>query len=277
MYVYLGDDDMTRAASYLCGVMKYAQLPFDRVDSIETPPARFTSTQYNAYIISDYPQTRFQPQQLEHIRNEVEQGAGLLMIGGWESFHGQHGEYQHSPLAEVLPVNMLQQDDRRNFSQWAFVLKHHHHPVLEGLPWEKPPFIGGLNQFTVKPDANLLLKAVTIDARVVNEEKAVDCSNDSIFNYINKSVEERLSVSLPGDDAMFLTLMETFPLLVTGQYGKGRTAALATDAAPHWVGGWVDWGKKRITQKLDNGNSIEVGENYVQFFTQLLRWIATYS
>ncbi|MDR0337845.1 MAG: glutamine amidotransferase, partial [Planctomycetaceae bacterium] len=229
---------------------------------------------YNAYIISDYPHARFSPQQLEHIRHAVAQGAGLLMIGGWESFHGQSGEYHHSLLAEVLPVNMLQEDDRRNFSQWAFILKHaQQHPILNGLPWEKPPFIGGLNQFTAKPDANVLLKAVTVDVRVVNEEKAVDCSNDSIFNYINKPIEERLSVSLPGDDAMFLTLMETFPLLVVGQYGKGRTAALATDVAPHWVGGWVDWGKKRITQKLHNGNSIEVGENYVQFLTQLLHWI----
>jgi uncharacterized membrane protein len=273
MYLYLGDDNMTQAASYLCGVMTYAQIPFDRVDSTETPSARFTETPYDAYIISDYPQAQFLPQQLEHIRNAVAQGAGLLMIGGWESFHGQYGEYHCSPLAEVLPVNMLQEDDRHNFAQWAFVLKHHNHPILEGLPWEKPPFIGGLNQLTVKPDANLLLQAVTIDVRVVNEEKAVDCGNDSIFNYINKPVEERLSVSLSGDDAMFLTLTETFPLLVTGQYGKGKTAALATDVAPHWVGGWVDWGKKRITQKLNNGNSIEVGENYVQFFTQLLRWI----
>jgi hypothetical protein len=273
MYVYLGDDDITRAASYLCGVMTHAGIPFDRVDSAATPPAHFTSTPYHAYIISDYPQTHFLPEQLEHIRHAVSQGAGLLMIGGWESFHGQHGEYHCSVLSEVLPVTMLQQDDRRNFSQWAFALKHHHHPILEGLPWEKPPFIGGLNQFTAKPDTNLLLKAITIDVRVVNEEKAVDCENDSIFNYISKPVEERLSASLPGDDAMFLTLTETFPLLVTGQYGKGRTAALATDVAPHWVGGWVDWGKKRIIQKLDNGNSIEVGEHYMQFFTQLLRWV----
>ncbi|MDR1271224.1 MAG: glutamine amidotransferase [Planctomycetaceae bacterium] len=274
MYIYLGDDDITRAASYLCGVLTYARIPFDRVNSSETPPARFTSTQYDAYIISDYPRTKFRTGQMEHLCNAVTQGAGLLMIGGWESFHGQHGEYHDSPLAEVLPVQMLHQDDRRNFSQSALVLKHHNHPILEGLPWEKPPFIGGLNQFSVKPNANLLLKAITTDIRIVQEDEAADCNNDSIFNYINKPVEERFSVSLSGGDAMFLTLAETFPLLVVGQYGKGRTAALATDVAPHWVGGWVDWGKKRISQKLDNQNSIEVGANYVQFFTQLTRWLS---
>lgn len=273
MYIYLGDDDITRAASYLCGVMTYAQIPYERVDSSQTPPARFTSTQYDAYIISDYPQSRFLTSQLEYIRNTVRQGSGLLMIGGWESFHGQHGEYHDSPLAEVLPVQMLNQDDRRNFSQWAFVLKHHDHPVLEGLPWEKPPFIGGLNQFTPKPNTNLLLNAVTADIRIVQEDEVADCNNDSIFNYISKPVKERFSTSLSGGNALFLTFAETFPLLVAGQYGKGRTAALATDVAPHWVGGWVDWGKKRIPQKLNNGNSIEVGEDYVRFFSQLVRWI----
>ncbi|MDR2439943.1 MAG: glutamine amidotransferase [Planctomycetaceae bacterium] len=275
MYIYLGDDDITRAASYLCGVMTYARIPYERVDSSETPPDHFTSTQYDAYIISDYPQTQFQAGQLEHIRDAVTQGTGLLMIGGWESFHGQHGEYHHSPLAEVLPVQMLNQDDRRNFSQSAFVLKHHDHPVLKGLPWEKPPLIGGLNQFTLKPNSNLLLKAVTAEIRVVQENKAADCNNDGVFDYINKPVEEHLSTSLlcGADGTVFLTLAETFPLLVVGQYGKGKTAALATDAAPHWVGGWVDWGKKRISQKLNNGNFIEVGENYVQFFSQLIHWI----
>ncbi|MDR2115158.1 MAG: glutamine amidotransferase [Planctomycetaceae bacterium] len=273
MYIYLGDDDMTRAASYLCGVMTYSRISYERVDSSASPPAHFTSTQYEAYIISDYPRAKFQSDQLEHIRDAVAQGAGLLMIGGWESFHGQHGEYHDSPLAEVLPVQMLHCDDRRNFSQWALVLKHHDHPILAELSWEKPPLVGGLNQFTVKPDANLLLKAVTADIRIVHEDEVADCGNDSIFNYINKPVEERLSASLPGGDAMFLTLAETFPLLVVGQYGKGKTAALATDVAPHWVGGLVDWGKKRISQKLENGNSIEVGEDYAQFFTQLVRWV----
>jgi uncharacterized membrane protein len=272
MYLYLGDDDITRAAAYLCGVMTYYHLPFEHVDSSAGLPDHFSSTRYDAYIISDYPRTNFQTGQLERIRDSVAQGAGLLMIGGWESFHGQLGEYHKSVLAEVLPVEMLQCDDRCNFSQGAMVLKHHDHPIFDGLTWARPPVIGGLNQFTAKPESNLLLKAVTADIQVVNEYEVVNCNN-SVFNYICRPVEERFSLLLPGGDAMFLTLTEIFPLLVVGQYGKGRTAALATDAAPQWVGGLVDWGKQRISQKLSNGNRVEVGEDYARFFAQLVRWV----
>ena len=67
---------------------------------------------------------------------------------------------------------------------------------------------------------------------------------------------------------------KTYPMLVVGGYGKGRTAALATDVAPHWVGGFVDWGKARITQNLSNGGFVEIGADYAKFFAQLLRWVA---
>jgi uncharacterized membrane protein len=272
MYLYLGDDDITRAAAYLSGIMTHFNIPFERVDSSASPAGKLNAAKYDAYILSDYPRKNFQPGQLESVRDAVAQGAGLLMIGGWESFHGRLGEYHDSALADVLPVTMHDKDDRRNFSQGVFVLKHQDHPILAGLPWEKPPFIGGLNIFKPKPNTHLLLQAVSSDVRIVKEDEVADYHNDSIFNYINKPVEERFSVSLPGGDAMFLTLTETHPLLVTGQYGRGRTAALATDAAPHWVGGFVDWGKKRICPKLSGNEFLEFGEDYARFFAQLVSW-----
>jgi uncharacterized membrane protein len=274
MFLYFGDDDISRAAAYLCGVMTYYRLPYERVDRSENPTEKLNSRKYDAYILSDYPRKNFQAGQLELIRDAVAQGAGLLMIGGWESFHGKNGEYHDSILADVLPVTMLNKDDRRNYSQGVMVLKHHNHPILAGLPWEKPPYIGGLNRIQPKPNTNLLLHAIISDVRVVKEDEVANCDNDSIFNYISKPVEERLSTMLPGGDAMFLTLTETLPLLVIGQYGKGRTAALATDVAPHWVGGLVDWGSQRVTQKLSDNSEIEVGEHYARFFAQLVSWVA---
>jgi len=61
------------------------------------------------------------------------------------------------------------------------------------------------------------------------------------------------------------------PLLIVGRHGEGRTAALATDVAPHWVGGFVDWGDRRVTQPVA-GDAIEVGNWYAQFFRNLLVW-----
>jgi hypothetical protein len=46
---------------------------------------------------------------------------------------------------------------------------------------------------------------------------------------------------------------------------------LATDVAPHWVGGFVDWGDQRVAQAVAN-DGIEVGNWYARFFRNLLVW-----
>jgi uncharacterized membrane protein len=55
-------------------------------------------------------------------------------------------------------------------------------------------------------------------------------------------------------------------------YGEGRTAAFASDAAPHWFGGFVDWGEKRISCSVA-GADVEFGAFYAVFFNNLIRWI----
>ena len=46
------------------------------------------------------------------------------------------------------------------------------------------------------------------------------------------------------------------------------------DVAPHWVGGFVDWGLPRVTAEAKGGNAIEVGHDYAKFWKQLLQWTA---
>jgi uncharacterized membrane protein len=60
-------------------------------------------------------------------------------------------------------------------------------------------------------------------------------------------------------------------LLALGGCGDGRTAAFASDVAPHWVGGFVDWGVERITRTVAGGE-VEVGGFYAAFFANLIRW-----
>jgi uncharacterized membrane protein len=73
------------------------------------------------------------------------------------------------------------------------------------------------------------------------------------------------------DDRFQFNRAEETPLLIVGQYGQGRTAALATDVAPHWIGGMVDWGDRRVVQNVA-GESVEVGNWYAEFFRNLLAW-----
>ena len=237
---YLGDDDLGGAAIYLAGIMTHFGLAFDHVQSSGCPGDDFSSRRYRLYVISDYPAKRFQKGQMEHIAQCVRQGSGLAMFGGWESFYGRLGEYHRSPLADVLPVEMADEDDRRNHAQPCLIKKTADHPILNGIPWQTPPGIGGFNAFRAKPDANTLLGSVRFSVR---------CQGDD-FSFT------------PGDEA---------PLLVVGEHGQGRTAALATDVAPHWVGGFVDWGDGRVVQDVGE-DFIDVGNWYAQFFRQLLSW-----
>ncbi len=237
---YLGDDHVGAAAAYLAGVMAHAGLPFEHVPSTASPPADFGSRQYAAYVLSDYPAARIDATQWAVLVDRVRQGSGLVMIGGWESFHGRRGEYHRTPVADLVPVEMLDHDDRRNFAQPCLVRVAAEHPVLAGLPWETPPSIGGLNVVRPKTGSQTVLTAVPF------------------------------SVRRQGDGFLFTPGTEV-PLLVLGRSGKGRTAALATDVAPHWVGGLVDWGDRRVVQEVGAG-FIEVGTWYARFFENLLRW-----
>ncbi len=88
---YLGDDDLGSAAVYLSGVMTHFGLPFDHVPSSQRPDAAFAATRYALYVVSDYPAARFRSGEMEHLAECVEAGSGLLLVGGWEFFHGRLG------------------------------------------------------------------------------------------------------------------------------------------------------------------------------------------
>lgn len=237
---YLGDDHLGGAAAYLAGIMEHYGLAYEHVQSTASPDEAFLRRPYALYVISDYPAARFRAGQMEHLVGRVREGAGLAMLGGWESFHGRLGEYHRSPLAAALPVLMAEADDRRNAAQPCLVRKAADHPILAGLPWDRPPGIGGFNALRPRAGATTLLESVSFRVAL-------------------------------GDEGFAFTAGETAPLLVVGEHGAGRTAALATDVAPHWVGGWVDWGQPRVEQAV-GGGFIEVGGDYARFFRNLLVW-----
>ena len=64
-----------------------------------------------------------------------------------------------------------------------------------------------------------------------------------------------------------------FPLLVIHRGPRLRTAALATDLAPHWSGGLTDWGPKRRRLPVRGGIQVEVGDRYLRLVSSLLHWL----
>lgn len=147
---------------------------------------------------------------LKLIKQYVENGGGFAMIGGYMTFQGVDGKgnYQGTSIEEILPVNLLSGDDRKEIPEGCYPVKCNDHVILDGIPAKWPMFLG-YNKITAKVDAEVLIK---------NEE----------------------------DD-----------FLVVGEYGKGRTAAFASDCAPHWGSPeFIDW------------------EYYPQFWTGLIKWLA---
>jgi uncharacterized membrane protein len=207
------------------------------------------------YIISDYPVKNLTAADFRRIVRDVERGSGLVMIGRWASFHGAAGEYHESPLAELLPVRMQASDDRVNAPQPCLLEKRSDHPILDGLPLEHPPGVGGYNLVRPKAGADVLLAARHIAVEVRRSNDVEDLGRDDRF-------ANQFTFS-PGEQA---------PLLVVGRHGRGRTAAFTSDVAPHWVGGLVDWGPERIKAQAPGANDVEVGSHYAEFFTRLVRW-----
>ncbi|MFF2016896.1 glutamine amidotransferase [Paenibacillus sp. NPDC058177] len=142
----------------------------------------------NTFLLQNptFYQMQIIPNALDSIRQFVAAGGGLLMIGGYLTFMGIEGKanYKNTILAEVLPVEMMNGEDRVEMPEGFSPKASKSHPLIDSFgEW---PRLLGYNKLVTKPDA------------------------EEILNY-------------NGD-----------PMLVVGTYGSGKTAAFASDCAPHW-------------------------------------------
>ena len=240
--LYLGDTHLRDAAAYLAGLLHHWGWDFEYVPSDQPATAAMLDKSRPLFIVSDYPAARMDAVTQSKLLEQVAAGAGLVMLGGWESFHGLGGDWDGTPIGDALPVHIASEDDRMNCDQPVLVRQIAEHPAVNGLPWDsRPPVIGGFNRFMAKDDATVLLEA------------------------------QRFTVRVAGDEFAFAP-QDRHPLLVVGEFGAGRTAALATDVAPHWVGPLVDWGTPRVAAQAPGANGVEVGGDYATFLRQLLSW-----
>jgi uncharacterized membrane protein len=229
-------------ARYLIAVTKNCGADFLRLapGKLGEMPSKLKELlKYDAVVISDAPANELGKEKMNLLKKYVEQGKSLGMIGGWWSFTGSNGNYHRTPVEEILPVNCSPSDDRVNDPNGFRIIKKKDHPILKGLPWQDPPTVCGYNAVTPKANAEILLTMRRIESIGKNRVEGVKLAK-----------EER-------------------PLLVVGKYGKGRTLAFTTDLSPHWVGGMVDWGKERKVV-----NETELGNLYLKFGCQILKWLA---
>lgn len=134
------------------------------------PVTREGFAEYDAVILSDVgsntmlTQTGIGPgekrtNRLEELRAYIKAGGGLLMCGGYFGFSGiqNTARYGMTPLAEALPVEILNYDDRVECPEGVSPrVALAGHPVLRGVNLGECPFFCGYNKVMLKEGAQLL-------------------------------------------------------------------------------------------------------------------------
>ncbi|MDA0590471.1 MAG: glutamine amidotransferase [Planctomycetota bacterium] len=168
--------------------------------------------QFDALVLDDIEAKFFNQDQLDLIERFVShRGGGLLMLGGQETFHA--GDYDRTPVADVLPVYL----DRASYPDGDIKLKL----MLTREGWLQPW---------------VRLRANESDER----QRLHDTPGFKTLNAV-RGIKPGASVLARVTDGS----ANTWPALVTQQFGRGRSAALL-------VGDLWRWQIKRIENHPDD-------------------------
>lgn len=116
----------------------------------------------NSFLLSDetFLRSERSPNKLGVLADFVRRGGGLVMVGGYMSFTGIDGRarYGMSPLAPVLPVTLLDHDDRIEVPEGLVArFDAPEHPVLGSTPPDWPILLG-YNRLIAKPGATVVAR-----------------------------------------------------------------------------------------------------------------------
>lgn len=260
------------SARYLLGVFAHAGFDVRHLDSRQA--LERLDVAYDVVVFSDFPAKNVGGAAFDDLSRAIQGGAGLVMIGGWTSFTGMGNGYRETPLAPLLPVACMESDDRRNVPSGMWIeASQPDHPILQGPGLESPPVLCGHNDVRPAPGSAILAHARKVSFSV-GAGSATDARGVMAASGVGKVTVA--SAAQSGSASLLPAAGAVVPLLVVDERSSGgtgrayRTVAYTSDLVPHWCGGLVDWGSRRVT--LATGN--EVSDGYVSFVTNLVRWAA---
>jgi uncharacterized membrane protein len=238
--LYAGDSDAGGAARYLLAILRALRIRTTHLPPDQQLSPKMLSRPYAAVILSDFPRRNAPDASQRQILRQVQNGTGLLMVGGWASFSGPFGGWKGSVIEKILPVTCAGSDDRLNFPGGAYPALSRPCKIFQSLSFINPPAIVGANRIRAKRGADVLLELhkITGTGNRLRMESAAH------------------------------------PLLVIDPDPSRRVASYASDFAPHWCGGLVDWGPRIL--RLPAGpraGYVEIGSNYVRFVSSIIRWL----
>jgi hypothetical protein len=164
---------------------------------------------FDVILVGDIDASAFRPDDLERVRDLVEQGAGIGLLGGFHAFDA--GGWGFSPLAPLVPW----EPDR-------LARQPLDGPIREGLHLRGP--------LRMLPDRRFGQMPVM---RIGEQEDAESLRNRWLdlppldgANDLGRLLPQARPVAVSETDK---------PLLVTRDYGNGRVAALAADSTWRWA------------------------------------------
>lgn len=124
--------------------------------------------QYDLVILSDigantlllpgatFNRSERMPNRCNLIRDYVNDGGALLMVGGYLTFSGvdAKGKWHDTAVQEVLPVEVLTVDDRMEHCEGVKPVTVGEHEALKGIPTDWPEVLG-YNKVIAKPEAEV--------------------------------------------------------------------------------------------------------------------------
>jgi hypothetical protein len=172
-------------------------------------PEAFRPGKYEVYILSDLDATAFHGSELKDLAEAVNRGAGLIMLGGEHSFGP--GGYASTPLAEVLPVRMAENERQR---------------------FEDPtrPDVHVPGPLKMRPTARGLLHPALMLGESPQENAALWAKLPPFKEGANRFRPSGLAAGAE----VLADAGESVPLLVAHNYGNGRVLAFAADSTWHW-------------------------------------------
>jgi len=234
--LYCGDSPIGGASTYLYAVLKKNRYRVTHIAPHQKLPLLVSKSKFNLIIISDYSKKNITPNCEDQLVRQVRNGTSLLMVGGWASFTGKWGGYRGSQIESLLPVTCSKNDDRLNYASGLMLSVKQQHPIIRGVRWNNPPVICGLNKVSVSKQSKVVLEAVALKKGKLQKQRR-------------------------------------YPLLVTNHDKDFKSAVFTCDFAPHWCGGLVDWGTRRVRLKASKNAQVEVGDQYIAFISQMTRWL----
>jgi hypothetical protein len=183
----------------------------DRIIDIRSKPrwpidltSDLKADKYDAYILGEVDAAALGPKQLQQLASNVSAGKGLLMIGGRGSFGWGH--YRNTPIETLLPIkfNPIEGSDGLNETQLARFF-------LEGpLP--------------LVPQPHPITRLASEAQNATLWKKFPPLAWAHKFDGVKTGPGIRVLIESPAGD----------PLLVSGEFGRGRVLAFAGESTYRW-------------------------------------------